>query len=79
MRATLKQELPSICVEKRQNGGQNSQKAFCVPFLLHWGQFLSGGDRSFQVIWQTHLDVDLKPTQNYCVELLALFLRQMIF
>ena len=79
MRATLKQELPSISVAKRQNGVRNSQKALCVSFPLYWGQFLWGGDRSFQVVWRTHLEVDLKLTQNYRVELLALFLRQMIF
>ena len=75
----LKQELPSIYVEKSQNGRWNSQKALCVSLPLHWSQFLWGGDRLFQVIWQTHLEVDLKLTQNYCVELLALFLLQMIF
>ena len=33
---------------------------------------------SFQVVWQTDLEVDLELTQNYCIELLALYLHQMI-
>ena len=34
VRATPNQELPSIYVEKIQNGGRNSQKVLRVPFLL---------------------------------------------
>ena len=34
LRATPHKELPSISVEKIQNGGRNSQKALRVPFLL---------------------------------------------
>ena len=34
VRATPNQELPSIYVEKIQNGGHNSQKVLRVPFLL---------------------------------------------
>ena len=33
---------------------------------------------SFQVVWQTDLEVDLELTQNYCIELLALYLHRMI-
>ena len=59
VRATPNQESPSIYVEKRQNGRQNSQKALCVPFLPQWGRFGGGGgggwDRSFQVVLQTDL------------------------
>ena len=65
-------------VKKRQNGRQNSQKALHVPFPLQWNQILQGGDRSFQVIWRTDLEVDLEQTQNYYLGLLALYLCQMI-
>ena len=41
--------------------------------LFPWGRFLRGGDASFQVVWRTDLEVDLERTQNYFVELLALF------
>ena len=34
VRATPNQELPSIYVEKIQNGGRNSQKILRRPFLL---------------------------------------------
>ena len=37
-----------------------------------------GRGRSFQVVWRTDLGVDLDRTQNYFVELLALYLRRMI-
>ena len=63
--------------QKRQNGGWNSQRALHVPFP-HNGANLWGGDGSFQVIWQTDLEVDLEQTKNYCVELVALYLQQMI-
>ena len=46
--------------KKRQNGGQNFLKTLHVPFPLQWGLFLRGGDRSFLVIWQTELEVDLE-------------------
>ena len=48
------------------------------PSPLLWYRFLREGDGSFQVVWRTDLEVDLTRTQNYCVELLALYLRQMI-
>ena len=73
MRATLKQELPSIYVE-RDKMADGTPRRLCVPFP----RFLRGGDRSFQVVRQTHLKVHLKLTQNYCLEVLALFLRRMI-
>ena len=69
VRAMPNQEMRSkfsLC-QKRQNGGCNSQKAFHVPSPLQWGQFLQGGDGSFQVIWQTYLEVDLEQTKTYCV------------
>ena len=65
-------------VKKRPNGGQISQKALHVPFPIQWGWFLQGGDMSFQVVWQTDLEVDLELTQNYCIELLALYFHRMI-
>ena len=78
LRATPNEELPSIYVEKLQNGGRNSQKALRVPFLLQWDRLLEGGDELFQVVWRTDLEVHLERTQNYCVELLALYLQRMI-
>ena len=32
----------------------------------------------FQVVWRTDLEVDLEGTQNYCVELLALYPHRVI-
>ena len=77
LRATPNEELPSIYVEKIQNGGRNSQKAFRVPFLLQWtdfwregaGYFMLSGEQIWKSIWNE---------QNYCVELLALYLGRMI-
>ena len=43
LRATPNEELPSIYVEKIQNGGCNSQKSFRVPFLLQWTDFWREG------------------------------------
>ena len=62
----------SIYVENRQNGWRNTLRALRVPFPLQWGRFLRGGDG--EQIWKSVL----KRTQNYCVDLLALYLRQMI-
>ena len=61
VRATPTQEVPSVYVEKLQNGGRNSQKALTVPFPLQWGRFLQGGDW-FQVVWRTDLEVDVERT-----------------
>ena len=72
VRATLNQEIPLVHVEKRPNGRNGiSRKLFMS--LFPWGRFLRGGDASFQVVWRTDLEVDLERTQNYFVELLALF------
>ena len=62
----------------RQNGGQLTQKALRVPFPLQWGRYLRGGDRSFQVVWRTDLEVNLERTQHYYTDLLALYLPRMI-
>ena len=62
----------SIYVENRQNGWRNTLRALRVPFPLQWGRFLRGGDG--EQIWKSVL----KRTQNYCVDLLALYLRQML-
>ena len=59
-----------VYVEKRQNGGRNSQKALRIPFR----PFLRGRDGSFQPVQRTYLKVCLERTQNY----LALYLRRMI-
>ena len=64
---------------KRQNGGRIFQKVLRVPLTLQRGRLLRAEDGSFQVVWQTDLEeADLEGTQNYCVELLALYLRRMI-
>ena len=77
VRATLNQEIPLVHVEKRPNGRNGiSRKLFMS--LFPWGRFLRGGDASFQVVWRTDLEVDLERTQNYFVELLALYLRRII-
>lgn len=54
----------SLC----QKMGAKPQKALGVPFPLQCGQFLQGWDRSFQVLRQTDLEVDLEQTQYYCME-----------
>ena len=56
---------------------RSSQSSESVS-LFPWGRFLRGGDASFQVVWRTDLEVDLERTQNYFVELLALYLRRII-
>ena len=77
--AIQKWEANSFYVKKkRQNGGQNFLKTLHVPFPLQWGLFLLEGDRSFLVIWQTELKVDLEWTQHYSLELLPLYLCPMI-
>ena len=48
VRARPNQEMPSVYVEKRQNGERNSQKALHVIFPLQWGRFLRGRLGSFQ-------------------------------
>ena len=53
----------AFSVENRQNGGRLNQRALRVPL------------GSFQDVLRK---VDLKRTQNYCVELFALYLRRMI-
>ena len=73
----MKNYLPSMS-KKIQNGGRNSQKAFRVPISSSMDRFLEGGGGLFHVVWRTDLEVHLERTQNYCVELLALYLRRMI-
>ena len=50
------QEIPSIYVEKRQNGGRNAQKALHVPFPLQWGRGMdhlrSSGEQTWKSIWK---------------------------
>ena len=56
----------AFSVEKRQNGGRLNKRALRVPL------------GSFQNVLRKDLEVDLERTQNYCVELFALYLRRMI-
>ena len=56
----------AFSVEKRQNGGRLNQRALRVPL------------GSFQDVLRKDLEVYLERTQNYCVELFALYLRRMI-
>ena len=56
----------AFSVENRQNSGRLNQRALCVPL------------GSFQDVLRKDLEVDLERTQNYCVELFALYLRRMI-
>ena len=77
VRATLNQEIPLVHVEKRPNGRNGISRKLSMS-LFPWGRFLRGGDASFQVVWRTDLEVDLERTQNYFVELLALYLRRII-
>lgn len=56
----------AFSVEKRQNGGRLNQRALRVPL------------GSFQNVLRKDLEADLERTQNYCVELFALYLRRMI-
>ena len=72
VRATPNQQLPSIYVKKRRNGGWNSQKTLHVSSLLQWGRFLGRG-------WQTDFEVHLVGTQNYCVGSKHLQIDQLIF
>ena len=56
----------AFSVEKRQTGGRLNQRALRVPL------------GSFQDVLRKDLEVYLERTQNYCVELFALYLRRMI-
>ena len=61
VRATPNQKYSSIYVQKRQNGGRNTQKALRVPFLFQLADFAGGGggeDESFQVVWRTDVEVN---------------------
>ena len=68
------QEMSHIYVKNRQNGRRSSQNTLRVPPSLHGADSRAEG----KVIWRTDLEVDLEWTQNYCVELLALYLPWMI-
>ena len=73
--------LPFSVRKKRQNGGRLTQTAHVSrPLPLQWGPTFTGigGEGSLQFVWRTDLELDLKRTQNYCVELFALYLRRMI-
>ena len=70
-------------MSKKDKMANGTPRGFCVshhppPPPLLWGRFLQGGDGLPQVVWRTDLEVDLTRTQNYCEELLALYLRRTI-
>ena len=78
---SIKNNLPSM--SKKDKMANGTPRGFCVshhppPPPLLWGRFLQGGDGLPQVVWRTDLEVDLTRTQNYCEELLALYLRRTI-
>ena len=70
--AQLRNYLPSMSKKDKMTNGTPRRD------LPPQGRVSREGDGSFQVVWRTSLDVDLERTQNYCVELLALYLRPMI-
>ena len=47
-------------IKDKMVGTQNSQKALHASFSIQWYQFYRKGDKSFQLIWQTDLEVNLK-------------------
>ena len=51
-----------LCRKTEKDEGRNSQKALTVPFPLHCGRFLQGGDWPFQIVWRTDLEVDVERT-----------------
>ena len=60
-----------ICVKTRQNGGADgSPRRLCVLLPPQWSRYLRGGDRLFQVVWQTEIEVELERTKkiawSYC-------------
>ena len=77
----MRGNILSTCtgMSKKDKMADKTPRRFCVShFPLQWDQILQGGDRSFQVVWRTDLEVDLEQTQNYYLGLLALYLCQMI-
>ena len=79
-RATPNQELPSIYIKKRWNGGWNSQKALHVSSLFQRGRFLGRGwvilGCLANRLWSPLI---LVGTQNYCVGSKHLQIDQLIF
>ena len=56
-----------------------TSRRLCVShFLFNGADFCEEGTGTFQVVRQTGLEVDLERMQNYCMELLALYLDEMI-
>lgn len=66
--------------KKDQMADGTSRKLFMSLKLSPWGRFLRplATQATFEVVWQTDLEVDLERRQNYCVELVALYLRRII-
>ena len=53
-------------------------EGFASYSLLNGADICGGGTESFQVVWQTEMEVELERTKKNCVELLPLYLRPMI-
>ena len=61
VRATPHQEMGRICV-KKDKMADGSPRRLCVLLPPQWGRYLREGDRSFQVVWQTEMEVELERT-----------------
>ena len=61
-----------LCREKTK-WRKKLPEGFTCPIPPSMKLILRGGNGSFQVVWRTHLEVDLKRTQNYWAELLVLY------
>ena len=53
-------------------------EGFASYSLLNGADICGEGTESFQVVWQTEIEVELERTKKNCVELLPLYLRPMI-
>ena len=84
VRAKPNQEMRStffLC-QKKTKWRMDLPEGFVCPIPPSKGPIIAGRswaeDGSFQVVWRTDLEVDLEGTQNYCVELLALYPHRVI-
>ena len=48
-----------------------SPRRLCVLLQPQWGRYLREGDRSFQVVWQTEMEVELKRTTKKLLGVIA--------
>ena len=53
-------------------------EGFASYSLLNGADICGEATESFQVVWQTEIEVELERTKKNCVELLPLYLRPMI-